>query len=95
MHWVNRVSKDVLETSVCPPMKNNCISCSKGGFPSLRHNEVRDLTATMMSEVCSNVSTEPHLQPLTGEALCFKTANSESNARLDIAANGFWGRWKV
>ena len=70
---------------------DHCISCPKGSFPSLRHNEVRDLTAQMMSEVCNNVSVEPHLQPLSGEALCFKTANSDSNARLDIAANGFWG----
>ena len=68
---------------------DHCISCPKGGFPSLRHNEVSDLTATMMSEVCTNVSIEPHLQPLSGEALCFKTANSNSNARLDIAVNGF------
>ena len=45
----------------------------------------------MMSEVCKNVSIEPHLQPLSGKALRFKTANSDSNARLDIAANGFWG----
>ena len=59
----------------------------KGGFPSLRHNEVPDLTAQMMSEVCNNVSVEPQLQPLSGEALRFKTANSDSNARLDIAAN--------
>ena len=45
----------------------------------------------MMSEVCTNVSIEPHLQPLSGEALRFKTANSDSNALLDIAVNGFWG----
>ena len=71
---------------------DHCISCPKGGFPSLRHNyEVRDLTAKMMSEVCNNVSIEPRLQPLSGEALHFKTANSDSNAQLDIAANGFWG----
>ena len=44
---------------------------------------VRDLIAKMMSEVCNNVSIEPHLQPLSGEALRFKTANSDSNARLD------------
>ena len=69
----------------------HCISCPKGGFSSIRHNEVRDLTAKMMSEVCNNVSIEPHLKPLSGEALRFKTANSDSNARLDIAANGFWG----
>ena len=45
----------------------------------------------MMSEICSNVSIEPYLQPLTGEALRFRTANSDSNAQLDIAANGFQG----
>ena len=45
----------------------------------------------MMSEVCNNISIEPHLQPLSGEALHFMTPNSDSNAQLDIAANGFWG----
>ena len=50
---------------------DHCISYPKGDFPSLRHNEVCDLTAQMMSEVCNNVSVEPHLQPLSGEALCF------------------------
>ena len=40
------------------------ISC---GFPLLQqNNEVHDLTAIymMLSEVCSNVSTGPHLQPI-------------------------------
>ena len=31
------------------------------------------------------------LQPLSVEALCFKTTNSDSNAQLDIAADGFCG----
>ena len=69
----------------------HALSCPKGGFPSLRHNEVRDLTANLLSEVCNNVVTEPHLQPLSGETLQYKTANRYDNARLDIAANGFWG----
>ena len=69
----------------------HALSCPKGGFPSLRHNEVRDLTAFLLSEVCNNVVTEPHLQPLSGETLQYKTANRDDNARLDIAANGFWG----
>ena len=43
----------------------HALSCPKGGFPTLRHNEVRDLTAQLMSEVCHDVSIEPHLQPLT------------------------------
>ena len=39
----------------------HALSCPKGGFPTLRHNEVRDLTATLMTEVCHEVSVEPHL----------------------------------
>ena len=69
----------------------HALSCPKGGFPSLRDNEVCDLTANVLSEVCNNVVTEPHLQPLSGETLQYKTANCDDNARLDIAANGFWG----
>ena len=36
----------------------------------------------MMSKVCNNVSIESHLQPLSGEALYFKTANFDSNVQL-------------
>ena len=69
----------------------HALSCPKGGFPTLRHNEVRDLTAKLMSEVCHNMCIEPHLQPLTGEALNGATAIVTDGARLDVAANGFWG----
>ena len=66
----------------------------KAGF-LLRHNEVRDLTANLLSEVYNNVVIEPHLQPLSGETLQYQTANRDDNARLDIAANGFWeGRFE-
>ena len=34
---------------------------------------------------------EPELQPLSGESLKNRTANTEDHARLDIAANGLWG----
>ena len=37
--------------------------CRKGGFPTLRHNEVRDITADLLKEVCHNVDIEPALQP--------------------------------
>ena len=33
----------------------HALSCPKGKFPSLRHNEVRDVTANLLSEVCNNV----------------------------------------
>ena len=65
--------------------------CPYGGFPSLRHNELRDLTARALTEVCHNVGTEPQLQPLSGEILLLRSANREDGARLDIVADNFWG----
>ena len=41
----------------------HALSCPLGGFPSIRLNEIRDLTANLKTEVCHNVSIEPHLQP--------------------------------
>ena len=67
------------------------LSCAKGGFPLIRHNEIRDLTATLLTEVCNDVCTEPELQPVTDEELIGATANSQAGARLDSAANGVWG----
>ena len=67
------------------------LSCQKGGFPTLRHNEIRDLTANLLSEVCHDVSIEPSLQPLTWETLASSSAITEDGARLDVAASGFWG----
>ena len=60
-------------------------------FPSSRHNEIRDLTAQLLSEACPNVSIEPDLQPLTGETLTYLTSNAEDGACLDVRAEGFWG----
>ena len=70
----------------------HALSCPRGGFPSIRHNEIRDITANLMSEVCHAVGTEPCLQPVTGELLTHRTANREEGARLDIVAQSFWGR---
>ena len=38
------------------------VVCSTGGFPTIRHNEVHDLTAQLLTEVCPSVSVEPPLQ---------------------------------
>ena len=69
----------------------HALSCPKGGFPTIRHNEIRDLTANLMTEVCHDVCVEPILQPVTGEVFSNATAIADDGARLDIAANGFWG----
>ena len=44
------------------------MSCKKGGFVTHRHNELRDITAKLLSEVCKDVEVEPLLTTLTGEA---------------------------
>ena len=67
------------------------LSCPHDAFPIIRHNDVRDLTAKLLSEVCHDVQTEPHLQPLTGEILRYKSAVHEDDARVDIRAAGFCG----
>ena len=70
---------------------DHALSCPTGGLPTVQHNELRDFTAQVMTEVCHNVCTEPPLQPLSGEILSRATATTEDEARLDISAQGFWG----
>ena len=69
---------------------NHVMNCPTGGFPTLRHNELRDFTASILTEVCADVRVEPPLQPLTGEHLAFATANVEDGAHVDVSAMGFW-----
>ena len=70
---------------------DHILSCPKGGFPIIRHNEVCNITSSLLSEVCSNVTVEPHLQPLTREQINMRSANTDPNAHIDLAANGVWG----
>ena len=71
--------------------EEHAVTCPRGGFTFIRHNEIRDLTANLLSEVCHGVQTEPDLQPLTGETCSLQIANGPDNAGLDIQARGFWG----
>ena len=57
----------------------HAISCKKGGFVTLRHNELRNNIAEMLEEVTSDVKLEPALQPF-------------DEARSDISPKGFWIR---
>ena len=69
---------------------NHAMCCHKGGFPTLRHNEIRDMSANLLREVCPNTCTEPSLQPLNSETFQLRTANMDNEARMDIRAEGFW-----
>ena len=39
----------------------HAFSCHCGSFPMIHHNEIRDLTANLLSEVCQDVGVEPAL----------------------------------
>ena len=57
-----------------------------GGFPAIRYNEVRDITAEKFIEVCPNVK-----EQLSGELLALRLSISYDEEQLDISANGVWG----
>ena len=69
----------------------HALSCPTGGFPTLRHNEVRDIIAGQLKKVAHSVEVELHLQPVTSELFRYRTASTEDQARLDVAASGVWG----
>ena len=79
---------------ICACSKANTIdhalSCAMGGYRDMRHNQIRDLEASLLEEVCKDVRTEPKLLPLTGETFKLKTTNTRPDARLDITARGVW-----
>ena len=68
------------------------MSCKKGSFMFIRHNNPRDLTTKMLTEVCKDREIEPKLASLTGEELDSRTAHTTNKARLDIKARGVWER---
>jgi hypothetical protein len=90
----NRTLTRLPTTCACGERFNvtHAFNCKKGGFVANRHNDLRDLTASLLDEVCKDVCVEPPLVPLTGETLEFRTANRSDEARLDISARGVWGK---
>ena len=73
---------------------DHAMQCPLGGYVIRRHNNVRDLFASLLNEVANEVRIEPNLQPLSGETLP-NGANCEDDARLDVAARGFWQRCEM
>ena len=39
----------------------HAMTCNLGGFLTVRHNDIRDITASLLTEVCHNEVTEPTL----------------------------------
>ena len=68
------------------------MSCKKGGFVRIMHNDLHNLTAKIVSEVCKDTEIELKLLPLPGEELYGRTTNRSNEVRLNIRALGFWER---
>ena len=64
------------------------LSCKKGGFITLSHIEVKDITSELLDKVCVDVRKEPILQEVNNEDLP-REANKSKKARLDISALNF------
>ena len=86
--------KHVPNHCVCgtPFSVDHAMTCPHGALPAIRHNDIRDMTADWLSEICHDVEKEPPLLPLTGESIQPRSANTQNDARADIKARGFWGR---
>ena len=69
---------------------DQALSSKRGGFVPLRHNQVRNLTAILLDEVCHDVCVELQLLQLTGKNLNEKMAIRSDKARVHIATRSFW-----
>ena len=75
--------------SITPSVFSTICLVQLEGSP-LEHNEVRDITASLLSEACYGVSTEPHQQLLPGESMSHHSAIVDNGVCLDSAVYGFW-----
>ena len=66
----------------------HALTCKKGGFVTLRHNSIRNITAALLVQWRES-KVEPALTALSGENFEKKSTNTQDNARLDIADFGF------
>ena len=71
---------------------NHAMVCPFRDFPTIRHKEVQDLTASLLTVVSHTVQTESPLQPVTSETFSLASANTADDACLDIKTRGFWSR---
>ena len=81
--------------AICPCGKEfsltHALHRTKGGYTHLRHNEIRELFANLIDDVCHDVQIEPKFQSLDGEIFSSNSTTTDDDGRLEINANGLWG----
>ena len=78
---------------VANPLQLSMCCLVQWGVPSIRQNEICNITASFLSEVCYNVSIEPSLQQLSGEQIDYNIANTSPYATLTLQE--MWYGWPV
>ena len=69
--------------------EKHALSCKKGGFISIRHNEIRNMITRLLKEVYKDIRAEPQLQHLTGKTHQSSTF-TRTEVHLDICARYFF-----
>ena len=68
----------------------HALSCTRGGLPIHRHNNICDLTSSLMEEVSTLTEREPALQQLSGKVLYGQSSNTHDDSQVVIRCRGFW-----
>ena len=61
----------------------HALDCKEGSFIHSRHEQLRNLHAKMLLDLCQDIN-------LTGENMSLQSANTEDSARLDVKVRGFY-----
>ena len=69
--------------------RQHAVLFKKEGLFTLPHNKLRDITGTLVQEVCHDVAIEPIRQPVTDNNLAPYTANTNYGVRLDVSTSIF------
>lgn len=67
---------------------DHTLNCKLGGYVTMRHNNIRDVEARFLKEVCKDVKTEPELIPIGNTES--ESSNEAKKARPDVSAVGIW-----
>ena len=65
----------------------HALNCKKGGFVTIRHNNITDYEGNLLTKIHTDVETEPSLQPIEGEIV---NGIPGDNDKPGVRASGIW-----
>ena len=66
---------------------HHALNCKRGGFVTIRHNNIRNFEANLLRNIHNDVETEPPLQAVNVELI---TGLKATESKPDIRARGVW-----